>query len=32
LTDTDNAPARALYTSAGGVERPPQLMVSFDLA
>jgi len=32
LTDEVNAPARALYSSVGGDERPLQLMVNFDLA
>jgi ribosomal protein S18 acetylase RimI-like enzyme len=32
LTDEANVPARALYSSAGGDERPLQLMVDFDLA
>jgi ribosomal protein S18 acetylase RimI-like enzyme len=31
LTDEDNAAARALYSSAGGEEKPLQLMVNFDL-
>jgi aminoglycoside 6'-N-acetyltransferase I len=31
LTDEDNAPARALYKSAGGFEKPRDVMVTFYL-
>ena len=31
LTEEDNGPARALYTSVGGDEKPRQVMVNFDL-
>lgn len=31
LTDDDNAPARALYASAGGREKSGNVMVTFDL-
>ncbi|MEM6745239.1 MAG: GNAT family N-acetyltransferase [Pseudomonadota bacterium] len=31
-TDVDNAPARALYASLGGVERPEAVFLRFDLA
>jgi len=32
LTDEDNAPARALYKSAGGQETPRNVVVTFTLA